>query len=897
MPSQHTALARKMVTLSSLLLAAPFLHAQDTRTVTEPAFPTLCTALPAQLSIVAGFSGSVGGAPSSQIAFDTTRIQNALTACTSGHAVELSASGTNYAFLTQPLTIPTGVTLLIDPGVTLFGSLNPADYQISGANTCGTLNSAGGGCMALINVTSTTGSGVMGYGVINGQSLTPLVNSSGTQLPNSNSYADCPSTYLTWYCMSYTGRNVNPHMVENNPKLLSALEAASFTVYKTTFLNSPYFNIYWVGGDPPNEPESTPPTSGLTVWGAKILAPQQYENTDGIDPEHNVENISIINTYISNGDDNIALDADDPGFPLKNVTINNLHGYAGFGLSIGSETGGGLSNILYENIFQSGNTAQGLGMGLHIKSDATEGGLVNNVTYNGVCMRNENYPINILPFQGGDTAGSNIPHYTNITIENFTSLGGGVNGFVLQGHDSSNITTLTMSNVTVNGTPNFTTAPSDDSHAVTPENLQLTIGPYQVPAAFANLQTTYGSNGVTVTGTTTTTTPFACTTASFPPLAADLFEQTATATNLQTATSPYPGTITLNAVLEPTTLESPALANTTINFYEGTTLVGTGTLKGNGTFASTTLTGVAVGTHTYTAQYPADSNYAAFPFGSVSFTVTAAPSFTVTSSPTSLTLNPGASGNSTLTITPYNGFTGAVAIACSSPVAYVTCSVTTPPSITGTSAVSATATINLAATYGHLILPPAASPRRNRTDCAIALPFAALLLIPLAWYNRRATLRLLPVILLLATISGLTSCGGSSSNAGGGSSTTPVATTTTLAFSPTTIYDNATITLNSTVTAASGTPTGAVSFLNGTTVLGSGTLSSGAASFALAGPAKGIYSITSAYPGNSSFAASSSAAQTLTVVSPPPPAGIQTITFTATGTGNTVLATLTVNVL
>ena len=50
-------------------------------------------------------------------------------------------------------------------------------------------------------------------------------------------------------------------------------------------------------------------------------------------------------------------------------------------------------------------------------------------------------------------------------------------------------------------------------------------------------------------------------------------------------------------------------------------MVGTATLGGNGTIASLTLTGVAAGTHTYTAQYPGDSTYAAYSFGSVTVTV------------------------------------------------------------------------------------------------------------------------------------------------------------------------------------------------------------------------------------------------------------------------------------
>src|SRR4051794_28563076 len=79
-------------------------HAQDRRTVTEPTFPVACSVLAAQLQIV-------NGEPSSETAFDTSRIQAALnaavTACP-GKAVELTTSGANAAFLIQPLSIPGG---------------------------------------------------------------------------------------------------------------------------------------------------------------------------------------------------------------------------------------------------------------------------------------------------------------------------------------------------------------------------------------------------------------------------------------------------------------------------------------------------------------------------------------------------------------------------------------------------------------------------------------------------------------------------------------------------------------------------------------------------------------------------------------------------------------------
>ena len=97
-------------------------------TITEPTFPAVCSQVQADLTISAG-------EPSSELntATDTGNIQTALKNCPAGKAVELVANGANNAFVIAPIFVPPGVTLLVDGGVTVFGSRNPADYQIAGA--------------------------------------------------------------------------------------------------------------------------------------------------------------------------------------------------------------------------------------------------------------------------------------------------------------------------------------------------------------------------------------------------------------------------------------------------------------------------------------------------------------------------------------------------------------------------------------------------------------------------------------------------------------------------------------------------------------------------------------------------------------------------------------------
>src|SRR5579883_1050875 len=127
------------------------LFAQDARTVAEPSFPRACVSLIAQ---------QTGDAVDESL-LDTSRIQSALNGCPAGHAVELVGTGASNTFLTGPLTLPKGVTLLVDAGVTLLASRNPRDYDANTSHTCGTLQTSSGGCLPLITANRADGSGLM----------------------------------------------------------------------------------------------------------------------------------------------------------------------------------------------------------------------------------------------------------------------------------------------------------------------------------------------------------------------------------------------------------------------------------------------------------------------------------------------------------------------------------------------------------------------------------------------------------------------------------------------------------------------------------------------------------------------------------------------------------------
>jgi sugar lactone lactonase YvrE len=86
------------------------------------------------------------------------------------------------------------------------------------------------------------------------------------------------------------------------------------------------------------------------------------------------------------------------------------------------------------------------------------------------------------------------------------------------------------------------------------------------------------------------------------------------------------------------------------------------------------------------------------------------------------------------------------------------------------------------------------------------------------------------------------------------------ASATSLSSSVNPIVDANPTTLTATVTSPAGTPTGTVSFLDGATPLGDGTLSDGVATLMVSSLPAGAHTITAAYGGDANFAASMSGA-------------------------------------
>jgi polygalacturonase len=394
----------------------------DARSVSQPSIPSTCATVSAALATSnREFSSSQEASPP-----DTSRLQSALNGCVgSGKAVVLAASGSNNAFLSGPLTIGGSETLVIDAGVTLYASRNPANYQKSGGPTCGTIASSDGGCVPFITVNGAN-AGVMG------------TQSGGHQgLIDGRGDLDMYGTSTTWYALAAQAKSGGS---QNNPRLIQSNDVNNFTIYDLSLRDSPMFHVVFNGG------------SGFTVWGLRIDTPANSRNTDGIDPSGT--DVTINDSYINDGDDGVAIKAGS--YTSQNMTIENSHFYGTHGLSIGSETNKGVSNILFENDTLAGTDSNGItstsNNGMRIKTDSSVGGTVSTVTYENICETGVKYPIYITPFYASGN-GSTTPVFTNIVVDGAKAVSS-VSGAesLLDGYSSSNRLGLTLENVNFDAT-------------------------------------------------------------------------------------------------------------------------------------------------------------------------------------------------------------------------------------------------------------------------------------------------------------------------------------------------------------------------------------------------------------------------------------------------------------
>jgi len=172
-----------------------------------------------------------------------------------------------------------------------------------------------------------------------------------------------------WWPLAKTKGIKRPSMI--------ILSGERILIEKITLNNSPQFHMGLRG-------------SNITVRGVTVRAPA---STDPVNPSHNTDacdvsgnTILVQDCDISVGDDNYTC-----GGGTSDVLITHCtYGY-GHGVSIGSYTRGGVSNITVEDC-----TFTNTECGIRVKSDRDRGGLVEHLTYRNLRMTNVGCPIQIF---------------------------------------------------------------------------------------------------------------------------------------------------------------------------------------------------------------------------------------------------------------------------------------------------------------------------------------------------------------------------------------------------------------------------------------------------------------------------------------------------------------------
>ena len=307
---------------------------------------------------------------------DSPAIQKTIDACAKagGGTVRL-APGT---YLSKPLFLRgRNTTLELDAGAVLQGTGEFADYRTPSGEVVGLINADG-----LRNVS------ISGTGAIDG--------------------AGAP-----WWPAVKEAKKTGAAEPRRRPKMVNFHHCQGVTVRDVTLRNSPSFHLVPVDCD------------DVLIDHVTINAPADSPNTDAIDPSA-CRNVRILNCVLDVGDDNVAVKAGHAvagrDFCCQDIIVSNCACRHGHGISIGSETSGGVSNFTVTYCTFDGTTS-----GIRIKSARGKGGRVENILYRNLTMKNVRRPIDIACYypkvpkdDPAQPISSLTPAYDGIRIENLT---------------------------------------------------------------------------------------------------------------------------------------------------------------------------------------------------------------------------------------------------------------------------------------------------------------------------------------------------------------------------------------------------------------------------------------------------------------------------------------------
>jgi polygalacturonase len=345
---------------------------------------------------------------------DTAAIQKALDQCgTNGGGTVRIPAGT---YRSQPLVLRNATTLQLDKGAKLVATDDPADYVA--------MDKAGGKkAMAFISGSRLTNITITGQGTIDGSGARwwkPVREGKAAAKAEGTEFKE----------------------TVHRPRLIVLNRCKNIRVEGVTLANSPSFHLV------PSDSEY------VVIENVTITAPADSPNTDAIDPS-DCRHVRITGCKLDVGDDNIAIKAGhvnsaDGGASCEDMLITHCEFLNGHGMSIGSETLGGVKNIVVKKCTFDGTTS-----GIRIKSPRERGGVVENCVYSDLKMTNVDWPIHLTCYYpkvpATDTAQPveiGTPMFRNIQIRNVTASSSRTAGIII-GLPESPITNVLLRRVTI----------------------------------------------------------------------------------------------------------------------------------------------------------------------------------------------------------------------------------------------------------------------------------------------------------------------------------------------------------------------------------------------------------------------------------------------------------------
>jgi polygalacturonase len=231
-------------------------------------------------------------------------------------------------------------------------------------------------------------------------------------------------------------------LISGTPRLVSAKNIQNFNVGYLTLQHAAKMHLYIEDG------------SGVSIWFLTIATPANTKNTDGIDLD-SLSNATVFASSLNDGDDGVAIKTNSG--PASNITVLGNKFYGTYGMSIGSQTMYGVTNVLWDDNQVFGTDQFGIvsndNNAINIKSDYDCGGPVNQVTYRNTRLTGVKHLLIFNTYYGSCSGTPGIPWYQNIVVDGVIatdSESGAYSEF--EGYDAANPLGLYLANVNLDAT-------------------------------------------------------------------------------------------------------------------------------------------------------------------------------------------------------------------------------------------------------------------------------------------------------------------------------------------------------------------------------------------------------------------------------------------------------------